>query len=51
MRGENGVQLGISANFGLTQRGTVLGSVYTNPQDQQTVALTLNVPLVNWGLE
>jgi outer membrane protein TolC len=50
MRGENGVQLGISANFGLTQRGTVLGSVYTNPQDQQTVALTLNVPLVNWGL-
>ncbi len=49
MKGDNGVQLGISANFGLTQRGNLLGSVYTNPQDQQTVALTLNVPLVNWG--
>lgn len=50
MKGENGIQVGVSANFGLTQRGNVLGSVYTNPQDQQTLALTLNVPLINWGL-
>lgn len=49
MKGDNGVQVGVSANFGLTQRGTLLGSAYTNPQDQQTVALTVNVPLINWG--
>jgi outer membrane protein TolC len=49
-RGDNGVQLGINANFGVTQRGTTLGSVYVNPQDQQTVALTMSIPLINWGV-
>jgi outer membrane protein TolC len=47
-RGDNGVQLGVSANFGLTQRGATLGSVYVSPQDQQTVALTMSIPLINW---
>lgn len=49
MKGDNGMQIGISANFGLTQRGTLLGSAYANPQDQQNVALTVSVPLINWG--
>ncbi len=49
-RGDNGVQLGVNANFGVTQRGTTLGSVYVNPQDQQTLALTMSIPLINWGV-
>ena len=49
-KGDNRAQVGVSANFGLTQRGTTLGSVYTNPQDQRNVAVTLNIPLVNWGV-
>lgn len=49
-KGDNGMQLGINANFGVTQRGTTLGSVYVNPQDQQTLALTMSIPLINWGV-
>jgi outer membrane protein TolC len=49
-RGDNGVRVGINANFGLTQRGNVIGDVYRNPQEQQNVALTLSIPLLNWGV-
>jgi outer membrane protein TolC len=49
-KGDNRAQVGISANFGLTQQGTTLGSVYTNPQDQRNVALTMSIPLINWGV-
>lgn len=49
-KGDNRAQIGIAANFGLTQQGTTLGSVYTNPQDQRNVALTMSIPLINWGV-
>lgn len=49
-KGDNRAQVGVSANFGLTQRGTTLGSVYANPQDQRNVALTMSIPLINWGV-
>ena len=49
-KGDNRAQLGVSANFGLTQRGNTLGSVYTNPQDQRNVAITMSIPLINWGV-
>lgn len=49
-RSSNGIQAGISAQFGLTQKGSDLGSAYRNPMDQERIGLTLTLPILDWGL-
>lgn len=46
---ESGVEANLSANFGLSQRGSTLNEAYQNPQDQEQIRLTVSVPLADWG--
>ncbi len=48
-RGDNGVNLNLRGTFGLNNSGDELSSVYRDPNNQQTVALNLTVPILDWG--
>ena len=48
-RGETGLTADLQANFGLTQQAGTLPGLYTRPQDQQSVSLGFQIPLVDWG--
>ena len=48
-RGETGLTADLQANFGFTQQAGTIPSVYTRPQDQQSVSLNFQIPLVDWG--
>jgi outer membrane protein TolC len=48
-RGEAGLNAELEANFGLTRQANTIPNLYLNPQDQQSVALTFQIPLVDWG--
>jgi outer membrane protein len=49
-KSSNGIQAGISAQFGLTQKGGDLQSAYRNPMDQERIGVTLTLPILDWGL-
>ncbi len=42
-------QTNVTAAFGLNNNGFALADVYQDPTRQQTFALSLNVPIVDWG--
>lgn len=42
-------QTNLTAAFGLNNNGLALNDVYQDPTQQQTFALSLNVPVVDWG--
>ncbi len=48
-RGETGLNADLQANFGLTQQAERIPELYVSPQNQQFVALTFQIPLVDWG--
>lgn len=39
----------INATFGLNQTGNTLNEAYTDPLDQQTASLSLDIPILQWG--
>ena len=49
-KAERGFSATLTAQFGLTQTGNDLGTSYHDPTDQEIVGLSLNVPIVDWGL-
>jgi outer membrane protein TolC len=42
-------QTNVTAAFGLNNNGFVVSDIYRDPTSQQTFALTLNVPIIDWG--
>jgi outer membrane protein TolC len=42
-------QTSVTAAYGLNNNGFVMPDVYRDPTQQQTFALTLNVPIIDWG--
>ena len=42
-------QTNLTAAFGLNNNGLALNDIYQDPTQQQTFALSLNVPVVDWG--
>ena len=46
---QGGFQANLTASFGFTRSGNALGEIYSDPQQEQIVALTLNVPILDWG--
>jgi outer membrane protein TolC len=42
-------QTNITAAFGLNNNGLELPDIYQDPTQQQTFALSLNVPIIDWG--
>ncbi len=48
-RGETGLTADLQANLGFTQQSGSIPGVYARPQDQQSVSLNFQIPLVDWG--
>ncbi len=48
-RGETGITANLIGQFGLTQTGTAISPVYSNPLDQELVTLSLTVPIADRG--
>ncbi len=46
---ETGLQANLRASFGFVRSSQNLGDIYTSPQQEQLVQLTLNVPIWDWG--
>jgi len=48
-KGNTGLNANINASFGLSQTSNNLIDAYKNPLDQERVAVTLQVPIADWG--
>ncbi|MEL7530057.1 MAG: TolC family protein [Bacteroidota bacterium] len=48
-RSENGFQAALQASFGLARSNPELSPIYSDPQQEQAVWLTLSVPILDWG--
>jgi outer membrane protein TolC len=50
-RSESGLSANIRANFGINKNAEELGTAYGSPfEDQQQVRVSLNIPILDWGL-
>lgn len=50
VKGSNRLQLGLRANFGISQQGNVFDELFQDFNQQQNVSLTIGIPLVDWGV-
>ncbi len=49
-KGNNRLQLGIRANFGVSQNGDEFNNLFNNFNKQQNVSVSLGIPLFDWGV-
>jgi outer membrane protein TolC len=49
-KSEKGLNASLFASFGLTQKSDEFQNVYENPQNQESLNIGLEIPLVDWGL-
>ncbi|MCB2197606.1 MAG: TolC family protein [Bacteroidetes bacterium] len=49
-RSQKGLQADLFASVGYTQQADELSDVYIDPQNQQTLTVGLEIPLLDWGL-
>ena len=48
-RGDNGLNLNLFGTFGFTNRGDKASDIYSNPDDQQSLRLGFEIPVLDWG--
>ena len=48
-RGTNGLNANMFATFGFSSRGSDLGDVYQDPEDQQQLRIGFDIPILDWG--
>ncbi|WP_028524876.1 TolC family protein [Runella limosa] len=48
-KGDNGLNATLMATMGFSNRGLTVPELYRKPQDQQTVELQLDIPILDWG--
>lgn len=48
-RGQTKYNLNVRANLGVSRQGDELNQVYTDPLQQQNLAVGITIPLVDWG--
>ncbi|MEZ4900682.1 MAG: TolC family protein [Spirosomataceae bacterium] len=48
-KGDNGLNATLTATMGFSNRGQTVPELYQKPQDQQTVQLQLDIPILDWG--
>ena len=48
-KGENGLNATLSANLGFSKSANRIAEVYRSPQSQQTVQMTISIPVLDWG--
>lgn len=46
---ENGLNASLFASFGFARGATNVEDIYSDPQQEQQIALQVNIPLVDWG--
>lgn len=49
-KGEQGMSVSLSANFGLSNSSDTFPSAYRDLRDQEVVGLSLSIPIYDWGL-
>ncbi|UKM66408.1 TolC family protein [Flavobacteriaceae bacterium GSB9] len=49
-KGNNRLNLGVSANFGISQNGDDFNNLFNNYNKQQSVRVTLGIPIFDWGV-
>ena len=50
VKGDNRLQLGVRANFGLSQYGEDFDDIFQNFDQQQNVTVTIGIPVFDWGV-
>ena len=48
-KAEKGLNADFFASFGLTQKAPEFAEVYNSPQDQESIRLGLEIPILDWG--
>ena len=48
-RADAGLKADLYVQFGLSQTGADIGTVYRNPMSQQSVSVTIALPILDWG--
>ncbi|MFP4047267.1 MAG: TolC family protein, partial [Bacteroidales bacterium] len=48
-KAEKGIKANLFASFGLTQQAGGFENVYENPQNQQSINVGLEIPILDWG--
>ena len=46
---ENGLKVDLFASFGFSNTAGTLGGIYQNPQDQESLQLAFEIPILDWG--
>ncbi|WP_341216818.1 TolC family protein [uncultured Wocania sp.] len=49
-KGNNKLQLGIRANFGISQNGDDFNNLFNNFNKQQNVSVSVGIPIFDWGV-
>ena len=50
VRGSNRLQLGVRANFGISQDGDNFNNLFMNYNQQQSASISIGIPLIDWGV-
>ncbi|WP_445732086.1 TolC family protein [Mariniflexile sp.] len=50
VKGSNKLQLGLNANFGISQNGDDFNNLFTNFNKQQNLSLSVSIPIFDWGV-
>ncbi len=50
VKGSNKLELGINANFGISQNGNAFNQLFQNYNKQQNLSLTISMPIFDWGV-
>ena len=48
-RGDNGLNVSLTANLGYSKSATSIDKLYRNPQNQQVVQMNFIIPILDWG--
>lgn len=49
-KGNNRLQLGVRANFGISQNGDDYNNLFNNYNQQQNVSVSVGIPIFDWGV-
>ena len=49
-KANRGIRADLRISFGLSQNAETLGRAYQNPRDREVTGISLNMPLMDWGL-
>lgn len=50
VKGDNRIELGVNANFGISQQGEVYSELFNDFNKQQLFSLSLGIPIFDWGV-